>query len=63
MGPKVESAIEFVEATGGWCAIGSLTEAHSVLRGEAGTLIELGPPDFIEYYKDHELLPAASSTA
>jgi carbamate kinase len=58
MGPKVESAIEFVEKTGGWSAIGSLSETEAILRGEAGTWIDCGPPDFIEYYKETDLLSA-----
>lgn len=58
MGPKVESAIEFVERTGRFCAIGSLSNAGAILRGEAGTWIERGPPDYIEYYTDHDLLTA-----
>jgi carbamate kinase len=56
MGPKVESAIEFVEKTGGWSAIGSLSETAAILRGEAGTRVDCGPPDFIEYYKDKDML-------
>jgi carbamate kinase len=57
MGPKIESAIEFVESTGGWSAIGSLNEADMILRGEAGTMIRPGTADDdIEYYKDIELL-------
>ena len=39
MGPKVEAAIEFVEATGGIACIGRLSDAAAVLRGEAGTLV------------------------
>jgi carbamate kinase len=41
MGPKVEAACRFVEATGGVAAIGSLHDAARVARGEAGTRIEL----------------------
>lgn len=58
MGPKVESAIEFVNNTGGWSAIGSLKEAASILRGETGTLVKPGAPDNIEYYKDDKILSA-----
>ena len=58
MGPKVLSAIDFVEKTpdGGWCAIGSLKEADQILAGEAGTTIteEFGP-NHIEFY---DKLPA-----
>lgn len=39
MGPKVEAACRFVEATGGTAAIGSLAEAEAVVRGESGTRI------------------------
>ncbi len=40
MGPKVEAACRFVEATGGRAAIGALDEASSVLAGRSGTLVE-----------------------
>ena len=40
MGPKVEAAVEYVEATGKKAVIGSLEEAYRVLRLEAGTIIE-----------------------
>jgi carbamate kinase len=39
MGPKVEAACRFVEATGAVAAIGSLADAASVVRGSAGTLV------------------------
>ncbi|MCJ7628339.1 MAG: carbamate kinase, partial [Longimicrobiales bacterium] len=39
MGPKIESAIEFVEATGGFAAIGSLSDAAAIVRKEAGTIV------------------------
>ena len=39
MGPKVEAAIEFVEATGGIAGIGRIEDAQAILRGEAGTVI------------------------
>lgn len=39
MGPKVEAAVGFVEATGGFAGIGRLEDAAAILRGEAGTLI------------------------
>lgn len=39
MRPKVEAAIEFVEATGGIAGIGRMEDAEAVLRGEAGTVI------------------------
>lgn len=39
MGPKVSSAMEFVEATGGFAAIGSLADAPAIVRQEAGTIV------------------------
>ena len=39
MGPKVESCIEFVEATGGRAVITTVGEVGAALRGEAGTTI------------------------
>lgn len=40
MGPKVEAACRFVEESGGIAAIGRLSDAAAILRGEAGTRIE-----------------------
>ena len=52
MGPKVESAIDFVEKSGGWAAIGSLNEAEEIMAGEAGTVVYSDTPDdCIEYYE------------
>jgi carbamate kinase len=39
MGPKVEAACRFVEATGGRSAIGSLTDIHEIVGGSAGTQV------------------------
>ena len=39
MGPKVEAACRFVEATGKVAAIGRLDAAASLLRGDAGTTV------------------------
>jgi carbamate kinase len=39
MGPKVEAACRFVEATGGLAAIGALEQARAVLSGNAGTTV------------------------
>jgi carbamate kinase len=39
MGPKITAAIEFVEGTGGFAAIGSLKDAPAIVRQEAGTLV------------------------
>jgi carbamate kinase len=39
MGPKVEAACRFVEATGKVAAIGRLDAAAALLRREAGTII------------------------
>jgi len=40
MGPKVEAACAFVEATGGFAAIGALEEVGEILAGAAGTRID-----------------------
>ena len=40
MGPKVESAIEFVERTGKTAAIGALADVERIVKGEAGTIVE-----------------------
>ncbi|MDO4887194.1 MAG: carbamate kinase [Actinomycetaceae bacterium] len=39
MGPKVEAACQFVEATGGVAAIGRLADAQKIIAGQAGTII------------------------
>jgi carbamate kinase len=39
MGPKVEAACRFVEATGQMAAIGRLGAAEALLRREAGTIV------------------------
>jgi carbamate kinase len=39
MGPKVEAACRFVEATRGVAGIGALADAGAILRGDAGTRI------------------------
>ncbi len=39
MGPKVEAACRFVEATGGTAAIGALEDAAEILAGRAGTTL------------------------
>ena len=39
MGPKVEAACRFVEATGGTAAIGALEDAVAIVAGTAGTTI------------------------
>jgi carbamate kinase len=49
MGPKIEAACQFVSATGGTAAIGALAEAVAVLKGEAGTHIDLEGDD-IRWY-------------
>jgi len=40
MGPKVEAACHFVEATGKKAAIGALKDLQSILCGQAGTTID-----------------------
>jgi carbamate kinase len=39
MGPKVHAACQFVEHTGNVAAIGSITDAAALVRGQAGTLV------------------------
>ncbi len=39
MAPKVEAACRFVQANSGFAAIGSLSQAAEMLRGEAGTIV------------------------
>ncbi len=39
MGPKVEAACRFVEATGQAAGIGALEDAAAIMRGEAGTIV------------------------
>jgi carbamate kinase len=39
MGPKVEAACRFVEATGGRAAIGALTHIEEIVNGDAGTQV------------------------
>ena len=39
MGPKVEAACRFVEATGGTAGIGRLQDVQAILSGTAGTVI------------------------
>jgi carbamate kinase len=39
MGPKVQAACRFVQANSGFAAIGSLSQAAEMIRGEAGTII------------------------
>jgi carbamate kinase len=41
MGPKVEAACEFVEATGKMAVIGSLEDIEAIVEGRAGTLVSL----------------------
>jgi carbamate kinase len=65
IGPKVSSAIEFAETTGGWAAIGSLDSLKAVLDGQSGTRIVRSdrakgikhrivmPEKFLEWKRDH----------
>jgi len=39
IGPKVEAACRFVEATGRQAAVGALADAERIVRGEAGTQV------------------------
>ncbi len=40
MGPKIEAACRFTEATGRRAAIGSLSDAQALLAGKTGTVVE-----------------------
>lgn len=42
MGPKVDAACRFVEATGKAAAIGALKDLPAIIRGEAGTTVRAG---------------------
>jgi carbamate kinase len=42
MGPKVEAACRFVEATGGRAAIGSLAQIQQIVDGDVGTQVVSG---------------------
>ena len=42
MGPKVEAACDFVDATGGMAAIGRLVDAGALVAGTAGTTVTRG---------------------
>jgi carbamate kinase len=42
MGPKVDAACRFVEATGGRAAIGALTQIQQIVDGEVGTQVVPG---------------------
>jgi carbamate kinase len=44
MGPKVDAAARFVEATGRRAAIGSLADIEQIVAGHAGTNVVAGPP-------------------
>jgi carbamate kinase len=39
MGPKVEAAVRFVEATGNRAAIGGLSEIEAIVAGDGGTQV------------------------
>jgi carbamate kinase len=43
MGPKVDAACRFVEATGAMAAIGRLDDAEALLYRKAGTIVAAGP--------------------
>jgi carbamate kinase len=59
MGPKVEAACRFVEATGGQAAIGALQQARRVLEGRAGTRVRAGEGP-TEYARVGEAAPGPS---
>jgi carbamate kinase len=41
MGPKVDAACHFADATGKRAAIGALKDLQSILRGDAGTTVDV----------------------
>ena len=43
MGPKVDAAIRFVEATGKRAAIGALEDIEAIVAGTAGTNVVATP--------------------
>ena len=45
MGPKVDAAARFVEATGRQAAIGSLAEISQIVAGKAGTTVARDAPE------------------
>lgn len=47
MGPKVEAACDFVDATGGIAGIGALGQGLAILEGRAGTLVAPGPGEAV----------------
>ncbi|WP_395827705.1 carbamate kinase [Elstera sp.] len=47
MGPKVQAALRFTQATGGRTMIGRLEDARALVSGTAGTSIETGPAAII----------------
>jgi len=42
MGPKVDAACRFANATGRRAAIGALADLERIIRGEAGTMVSTG---------------------
>jgi carbamate kinase len=44
MAPKVEAACRFVEASGGFAAIGALEDGLAIAAGRAGTRVERDAP-------------------
>ena len=42
MGPKVDAAARFVEATGKRAAIGALEDIEQIVEGRAGTTVRSG---------------------
>jgi carbamate kinase len=59
MGPKVDAICEFAERTGHFAAIGSLTDAEAILRGEAGTFV--APSGYLAVSK-HDLTAGSTGT-
>jgi carbamate kinase len=67
MGPKVEAACRFVEASGAFAAIGALEDAAALLHGRAGTRIAVpaanGRRSATEARRSHGISSPSAATA
>ena len=59
MGPKVEAICDFSEKTGHFAAIGALTDAEAILKGEAGTFV--APSGYLAV-SEHDLTVESSGS-
>ena len=53
MGPKIEAACRFAEATGGIAGIGALADARAILEGDRGTRVRCGSAPGVGAEADH----------